>query len=312
MKIEASYSSLGTYICSMNMNSALSLILMFLLGINMGFSQINLDKKPFQIFDGKGKSSDYESLYKSCLEADIILFGELHNNSIIHWLQLELSQDLSKDSNVSPIFGAEMFEKHQQIYLNEYLNGVSDFKTFNKETKLWNNTKTDYLPLVDLALKTGASFTATNVPRTLAREVSRIGLDSFYTTLNDSIRALMAPVPIPLDYKSPGYKELLEMDFGGNHGMNTKLMVEAQALKDATMAWSILESYEDHKKYLHFHGNFHSKNWGGIAWYLNKYDKKKKILVISSEESIDGSFSSEWKKNGDYIIVIPENMTKTY
>ncbi|MGB0403818.1 MAG: ChaN family lipoprotein [Salibacteraceae bacterium] len=296
----------------MKLTSTLSLILIFFLGISIGFSQTNMDKKPFQIFDKKGNSTTYESLYNSCLEADIILFGELHNNSIIHWLQLELSKDLSLDSNVSVVFGAEMFEKHQQMPLNEYLSGVSNFKTFKTETKLWNNTKTDYLPLVDVAKNTESNFTATNVPRILAKQVAKMGLDSFYNILNDSIKELMAPAPIPIDYKAPGYKELLEMDFGGQHGMNTKLMVEAQALKDATMASSILQSFEEGKKYLHFHGNFHSKNWGGIAWYLNEYDKKKRILIISSEESKDGSFNSEWKKSADYIFVTPENMTKTY
>jgi len=286
-------------------------LLVFYISISLS-AQINYSKEAFRFYNNKGKAANYQNIYESCVEADIILFGELHNNSIIHWLQLELAKDLAQDSNISLVMGAEMFEQHQKLALMEYMQGVSDYKTFKKDTKLWPNFKTDYKPLVDVAKENNVAFVATNVPRILARSVSKIGLDSFYTTLNDSIRELLPNLPIPLDYKAPGYKELIESNFGADHGVNTKLMVQAQALKDATMAFYILKNLKQGQVFLHFNGDFHSKDGGGIVWYLNNYDKKKKVLVISSVESGNLNFKAEWKNQGDFLLVVPENMTKSY
>lgn len=275
-------------------------------------AQINYNKEAFRFYNNKGKVVNYQDLYEVCLKADIVLFGELHNNTIIHWLQLELAQDLIKDSTKKLVMGAEMFEQHQKIELMEYLQGVSDYKTLKKDTKLWLNFKTDYKPLVDAAKDNNVEFVATNIPRTFARSVARMGLDSFYTTLNDSVRQLMAPMPMPLDFKAPGYKELIESNFGAEHGLRPKRMVQAQAIKDATMAYFITQNLSEEQRFLHFNGAFHSNDFGGIVWYLKNYDKKKKVLVISSVESGTLEFNSEWKNQGDFILVVPENMAKSY
>lgn len=275
-------------------------------------AQVNFNKQAFQFVTGKGKAAKYEYIYMSCLEADVILFGEFHNNSIIHWMQLELASDLAKDSSKKLVLGAEMIERDQQLLLDEYLDGIIDNKKFNTETKLWKNHNTDYKPLVDVAKNNDLRFIATNVPRILAKQTARFGIDSFYTTLNDSIKQLLAPTPIPLDYKAPGYKELLEMDFGGGHGMDTRKMVQAQAIKDATMADGILKNLNDGERFLHFQGNFHSKNNGGIGWYLKEYDKSKKVVVISVAESNNMEFNKEWKNLGDFIMIVPSNMNKSY
>lgn len=276
------------------------------------FSQVNFDKNLFEFYTGKGKASTYKDLYNECLEADVILFGELHNNSVMHWLQLELAQDLQKDSSKKLILGAEMFEMHQQIPLSEYVSGVSDYKTLSSETKLWPNCKTDYLPLVNVAKENELEFVATNIPRILAKRVARVGMDSLAKELTDSAKKLCAPLPFKMDYKAPGYKELMEMNFGSAHGLNTQFMVQAQAIKDATMAYNIAQAYQTNTRILHFNGDFHSKNYGGIYWHLKQYNKKLKVLIISSTESEELKFDPEWKKLGDFILVTPANAPKSY
>lgn len=57
-------------------------------------------------------------MVKAMSQSNIILFGEHHNNPIVHWLQLETKTDLSKLT-----IGAEMFEADNQTQLNEYLKG---------------------------------------------------------------------------------------------------------------------------------------------------------------------------------------------
>ncbi|MFN3316972.1 MAG: iron-regulated protein, partial [Raineya sp.] len=62
--------------------SCFSFVLIFLIASTM--------KPAYVLFDAKGKKTTYENLLAEANKADIILFGELHNNSICHWLQLQL------------------------------------------------------------------------------------------------------------------------------------------------------------------------------------------------------------------------------
>ena len=61
-------------------------------------STIIAQKKAFVIFDSQGNQTTYQELFNQSKEADIILFGELHDNPINHWLQLELTLDLFNNS----------------------------------------------------------------------------------------------------------------------------------------------------------------------------------------------------------------------
>jgi len=66
------------------------------------------DKKAYQIFDKNGKKTSYEKLLKAGEKADVVLFGEYHDNSVVHWLQLEFTKDLAEKKAL--VLGAEMLE----------------------------------------------------------------------------------------------------------------------------------------------------------------------------------------------------------
>jgi uncharacterized iron-regulated protein len=46
----------------------------------------------------------------SCVRADVILFGEIHDHPLVHRLQLELTQDLVEIKKGDLMLGAEMLE----------------------------------------------------------------------------------------------------------------------------------------------------------------------------------------------------------
>lgn len=90
-------------------------------------------------------------------------------------------------------------------------------------------------------------------------------------------------------------------------------MAKAQASKDATMAYFILKNLSDGKTFIHFNGTYHSDNFEGISWYLKRNNPELKILTIGSIEqnSID-ELNEESMSVADFILCIPEDMTKTY
>jgi uncharacterized iron-regulated protein len=45
----------------------------------------------YRLYDEAGKEVDFGKMSASLSKSDVILFGELHNDPIGHWLQLELA-----------------------------------------------------------------------------------------------------------------------------------------------------------------------------------------------------------------------------
>ena len=264
------------------------------------------DKKAYQIFDKKGKKSSYEKVLKAAEKSDVVLFGEYHDNSVVHWLQLEFTKDLAQKKDL--VLGAEMLEADNQTQVNQYLNGEINQKQLDSSARLWKNYKTDYKPLVDFAKEKKFSFIATNVPRRYASLVFKkdlVALDS----LSAQEKSWIAPLPIAFDINLPGYKSMMGMQ-GGHAGDK---MPKAQAIKDATMAYFINKNRKENSVFIHYNGTYHSDNYEGINWYLRKLDAGIKIVTIATVEQKDISkLEAEHYNKADFILVIDEDVTKTY
>ena len=264
------------------------------------------DKKAYQIFDKKGKKSSYEKVLKAAEKSDVVLFGEYHDNSVVHWLQLEFTKDLAQKKDL--VLGAEMLEADNQKQLDQYLNGEINQKQLDSSARLWKNYKTDYKPLVDFAKDKKINFIATNVPRRYASLVFKkdlVALDS----LSALEKSWIAPLPIEFDINLPGYKSMMGMQ-GGHAG---EKMPKAQAIKDATMAYFINKNRKENSIFVHYNGTYHSDNYEGINWYLRKLDADIQIVTIAMVEQKDiTKLEAEHYNKADFILVIDEDVTKTY
>ncbi|MGV8946886.1 MAG: ChaN family lipoprotein [Lutibacter sp.] len=276
--------------------------LLFLLFTISIFSQ---NKPAFKLYNAKGNEVSYQQMLKAMRNAEVVLFGEHHNNPIVHWLQYETTVDLNKSKKLT--LGAEMFEADNQVALNNYLSGKIDQKTFDTVARLWKNYPTDYKPLVDFAKENKLKFIATNVPRSFASQVFKNGFESL-DALSSEEKSWMAPLPIKYDANLPGYVKMMKM-MGGHGGDN---LPKAQAIKDATMAYFILKNKENNKLFIHYNGAYHSDDFEGINWYLKQEKPTLKIVTISVVEAENvKKFEAENKGKADFIIVVPTTMTKT-
>ena len=264
------------------------------------------DKKAYQIFDKKGKKSSYEKVLKASEKTDVVLFGEIHDNSLVHWFQLEFTKDLAQRKPL--VLGAEMLEADNQKQLDQYLKSEINQKQLDSSARLWKNYKTDYKPLVDFAKDKKINFIATNVPRRYASLVFKkdlVALDS----LSAQEKSWIAPLPIEFDINLPGYKSMMGMQ-GGHEGDK---MPKAQAIKDATMAYFINKNRKENSIFVHYNGTYHSDNYEGINWYLKKLDADIKIVTIAMVEQKDiTKLEAEHYNKADFILVIDEDVTKTY
>lgn len=267
----------------------------------------------YKFYNKKGKAVKTEKIVRQLSDYDVVLFGELHNNSIVHWLQLKLTEALYQQKNKQLILGAEMFERDNQPQLDRYLSGKLDPKSMKDSVRLWNNYITDYKPLLDFAKAKNLKFIAGNIPRKYASQVAKQGLESL-NTLDTKEKAYIATLPIKVTLDTPGYKEMKTMM--GDHVDDLKVMnfISAQAVKDATMAESIIKNLEHGKTFVHYNGNYHSKEYGGIYWYLKQRNPNLKIAVISVFESETPKLSVPEKDYvpTDFNLIVPADMTKTY
>ena len=265
-------------------------------------------ERAYQIFDKRGNKISYKLLIDGIINADVVFFGENHNDPISHWLQLEVTKSLFYEHSDNLMLGAEMLESDDQFKLDEYLAGFIREKDFEKESKLWPNHKTDYRRLIRFAKDNNLHFVATNIPRRFASMVYRFGIDTL-GYLPSISKQFIAPLPILYDTSLACYKKISVMA-GEHSGEN---LPKSQAIKDATMAYFINKNMKRNTRFLHYNGSYHSKYYESIIWYLLQLNPNLDISTIEVVEQIDISkFDKELIGNADFFIVVDEDMTKTH
>jgi len=268
------------------------------------------DKPAYKLFDQKGKGASYKDLIKEASQADIVFFGELHDNPICHWLEYEITADLYAARGKNLVLGAEMFESDNQLIVNEYLAGLVKEKDFESQARLWPNYKTDYKRLMNFARDSSLAFIATNIPRRYAAMVNKSGFTAM-NSLDKNAYQYIAPLPVKYDSTLACYADMAKM-MGDAPAHVTMNIARAQAMKDATMAHFILKNFTKGQTFLHFNGSYHSDKFQSILWYLKQADPTLKIVTISSVEQKD---TDELEKKseglGNFILVVPETMSKT-
>lgn len=283
---------------------AISICLFF--GLNTLLSQEN---PAYVIYNAKGKKVSYAKMEKALLEKKYVFFGELHNDPIAHWLQLNVLKALYGKHGANLMAGSEMFERDNHPLLEAYQHGTIDAKKFEDSCRLWANYKTDYKPMLVYANENKIPWIATNIPRRYASMVFKKGMQSL-DSLPAQEKSWISPLPFPLDSTLSQYAALSdgEMHMGPN-------FVRAQAIKDATMGYFIYKSLKPNTVFYHLNGSYHSDYHQGILWYLQHYSgaKPEEMITVStvSQERIS-KLDKEFYGKADFIICVPENMTKTH
>src|ERR1700761_1761841 len=152
------------------------ILLVFLLPFS-GFSQDSLSTH-YKIYStSKHKIVSIEDIISSVDKADVLFFGEEHNDSTGHQLEYLIFKKLADKYPGKVALSMEMFETDCQTVLNEYLRGFIREKNFITKARAWHNYK-DYRPLIELAKENHIPVTAANAPARYTNMVNRLGLGS--------------------------------------------------------------------------------------------------------------------------------------
>lgn len=279
----------------------------------------------YRIYSVKlAKEISVNEIAEDMKNADVLFYGEEHNDSVTHYLEAKIFETLFQKYNSSMALSMEMFERDVQPVMNEYLTSDIREKTFKKDARAWSNYR-DYRPMVEFCKTNKLNVVCANAAGRYSNLAGRKGQKALMNLPAESKKNF---APLPYDTASGKYYEKL-MGLSGHGpadtakkapapmmGMGNFNLIMAQSLWDATMAYSVSSYLKTHtgKKVFQVNGRFHSDERFAVVTQLKKYSPKARVLVISSGS--DDSFPNiDWKKfesQGDYIIITDPKVPKTY
>ncbi|TKC01362.1 ChaN family lipoprotein [Pedobacter cryotolerans] len=268
--------------------------------------------KHYKIYDiKKQKTIAVDDIITDMSNADVLFFGEEHNDSIGHYLEALIFKKLATAYHGKAALTLEMFHTDVQPIINEYLSGNISEKNFIKEARAWNNYK-DYKPMIEEAKTNKLAVIGGNAAARYSNAVTRNGIDILNTFLKESKQFIP---PLPIDTATGRYYDKFVETLGG-HSMGGMKVYQTQNFWDATMAWSIAKFAKANKnvKIFQVNGRFHSDEKLGTLAKLRNYAPKLRILNISSFSAEDFS-NPNWEKYkalGDYIIVTDPAVKRTF
>lgn len=267
----------------------------------------------YKIYDARTMQiTTIDNIVNELTSADILFFGEEHNDSAGHYLENKIFRALHQRFGDQLALSLEMFETDNQLVLNEYLSGQIDESRFSKDARLWSNYK-DYRPMIEFARQNKVSVIAANPPRRYVTMVSRRGMRAL-DSLSKSAKEFLPR--LPYDTLSGRYREKFYDIMKGSPGGDNPRVYYSQTLWDAGMANSIHLFLKKNKgkKVFHCVGKFHVEEKLGTAAQLQIRDKKLKLLTIICfpDKSFSSSSWDQFANLGDYIIITNPDLKRTY
>ena len=180
----------------------------FFAGLLVLFSTLAFSQAPmsehYKIYDTRSKQIiTIDKIVAGFAAADILFFGEEHNDSAGHYLKRIIFEALHKKYGNDIALSLEMFETDNQTALNDYLAGFIPEDRFSKDVRLWSNYK-DYRPMIEYAKQNKLNVIAANPPRRYVSMVSRRGMRSLDSLSKEAKKFLP---PLPYDTLTGRYRE---------------------------------------------------------------------------------------------------------
>ncbi|MCE9499308.1 MAG: ChaN family lipoprotein [Leptospira sp.] len=255
-------------------------ILIFFLVIlfDSGYLFSQEENSPGIIDSSSGEKFSHSLISERLRSSDVLLIGEEHDDVAGHSEKLKLLQSLAK--NHSFVLSLEIFEKDQQLILDEYLDGHIQESKFNENMRLWKNYESAYKPIVEFAKVNKIRVIAANTPRRYVNLLSRGGMDKL-KNLSKASKAFLPPLYMIKPYIQKEYDAKLKLALGDHMGKDFSYnTILAQHLWDAGMMDAIAkEVFSGNSKIVHINGRYHSDEGMGVTHRLRKIGIN--VLTIS-------------------------------
>jgi uncharacterized iron-regulated protein len=272
---------------------------------------IDLTWTPHRVFDAdRNRWADLEGMAAELVKADVVFFGEQHDDPGTHAMQRALLEAIARRRPV--ILSLEMFERDVQPLLSGYLTGDTAEDSMLARGRPWPRYATDYRPAVEWARFHNWPVVAANIPRPIASAIARAGLGAL-----DTLGARRPYAAAEFECESRGryftkFAETMRPHVPGDSdsakAASLDRYYQSQCLKDETMAESIVRARADHGPVpliVHLNGAFHSNFGLGTAERVQRRMPNARLAVITAipVASLDGIRpSGDDRKQGDWLV----------
>lgn len=272
---------------------------------------------PHRVFNtATGMFGDFESMAAALAKADVVFVGEQHDDRNTHRLELAILESLARRGRRA-VVSLEMFERDVQEPLDHFLMGHMEEGEFLKASRPWPRYATDYKPLVDFSISREWPVVAANVPRPIASEVAKGGLDALKNKSEADRRLFAADLECAAEGEY--FRRFGEAmgshpapDASGDEARRTlERYYSSQCVKDETMAESIAQTFAATRAtdpapvIVHYNGAFHSDYRLGTAERTVRRLPNARVIVISVKpvaDLDDIAVSRDDERLGDYLL----------
>lgn len=262
-----------------------------------------------------GANVTFDDLVSRISSADVVFFGEQHDDPETHRVELGLLDAIGR-SGRPVILSLEMFERDVQAVLNDYLAGRMTETEFLAKSRPWDRYITDYRPMVELAKAKGWAVVASNIPRPMASAVGRKGLAALDTLTSTERGWAARDIQCPDDAYRARFMQTMTGHSSGaaspSPGDTLPTAVAsrfyfAQCIKDETMAEAIVAARERGPAgaiVVHYDGAFHSDYRQGTVDRVRRRAPNLRLTVLTAVPVIDQSSATlaDHAGRADYII----------
>ncbi len=288
----------------------------------------------FQAYDGhSGRPLDFAAVVRRCRQADVILFGERHNDVICNQLEAQLLYGLLADRRPLAL-AMEFFEADQQAALDAYLTGRIDEADFIEQARRRRSYYLSHRPLIELCRAARVPVIAANAPRRLVRAFRRSGAEygDFRADLTAEQRQWLPPDYVYLEgeYRArfaaamgadatatapasqPGASAATQpagapasAPSGPPHNLDWREFYKAQLLWDEAMSDAIVVYRQRHpaSRVMLIVGGFHVEFAGGTMQKLRRRRPHDRIVTLTYRTDPDGQFAFDPNDQGAADVV---------
>lgn len=295
----------------------------------------------YRVYDRNGDAITIAAIVDEALGDEVLLVGEEHDDMVGHSFQTLLLREVvsrigsDHGSGRTVLLSLEMFERDVQYVINEYLAELITETHFLRSSRPWEDYANRYRPLVESAREFGLPVIAANAPRRYVNRVTNQGPQSL-EDLSEQARTYLPPLPYrgPSDQYRAQWDTLMALAMRGpqskpdttsvrtnlvaaneheaqeegpaGHEVNHN-MIQAQALWDASMGYSITEALVGHTGafVLHMAGSFHVEKGTGIQEHILAYRPGTRVttVVMKKVDDIEAWSDSEYAPLADYVVL---------
>lgn len=239
----------------------------------------------YQAFDAAGEALPLDQMLDEAVGYDVVFVGEIHNDPTAHAVEFAVLEGLARRAGARPVVLAlEMFDTDVQTVLDEYITGLISERDFLDAARPWANYTADYRPLVEFARANGLRVVASNAPVRYVRSLARGG-----TLAGLSPEALGWLPPLPVAPPSDATADAFAAVMGRMASGGASPLLDAQNLRDASMAWRTAQALRDSGRPLvvHVNGSFHTAGRRGIPEHLARLAPDARAFLIAIEPAPD-------------------------